>query len=85
MTIRGIRGATTIESDSKEHVLSATRELLDAILESNPDLKTDDIASALSSIPRLAHHFCMSRAPPPATFDPHDIQFNARVRSTMLE
>jgi chorismate mutase len=47
MTTRGIRGATTIESDSKENVLSATRELLDAILASNPDLKTEDIASAL--------------------------------------
>jgi chorismate mutase len=47
MTTRGIRGATTIESDSKENVLSATCELLDAILASNPGLKTEDIASAL--------------------------------------
>ncbi len=46
MTIRGIRGATTIESDTKENVLSATRELLNAIITSNPDLKTDAIASA---------------------------------------
>ncbi len=47
MTTRGIRGATTIASDSKENVLSATRELLDEILASNPGLRTDDIASAL--------------------------------------
>ena len=47
MTTRGIRGATTIETDTKEEVLSATRELLDAILATNPDLKTDDIASGL--------------------------------------
>ncbi len=46
MTTRGIRGATTIASDSKENVLSATRELLDAMLASNPGLRTEDIASA---------------------------------------
>ena len=50
MQQRGIRGATTIETDTKESVLSATRELLDAILASNPDLKTDDIASALFTV-----------------------------------
>jgi chorismate mutase len=46
MQTRGIRGATTILTDSKEEVLSATRELLDAILAANPDLETSDIASA---------------------------------------
>ena len=50
MTIRGIRGATTIEVDSKENVLSASCELLDAILESNPDLQPDDISSALFTV-----------------------------------
>lgn len=50
MTTRGIRGATTIETDTKENVLSATRELLEAILASNPVLKTDDIASALFTV-----------------------------------
>jgi chorismate mutase len=50
MTIRGIRGATTILSDSSEEVLSATRELLDAILTSNPDLQPDDIASVLFTV-----------------------------------
>jgi len=47
---RGIRGATTIETDTKESVLPATRELLDAILASNPGLKTDDIAAALFTV-----------------------------------
>jgi len=47
---RGVRGATTIEADDKERVLSATRELLLAILASNPDLETDDIASALFTV-----------------------------------
>ena len=47
MQTRGIRGATTIDLDVKESVLSATCELLDSILVSNPDLKTDDIASVI--------------------------------------
>ena len=47
MTTRGIRGATTITSDTKADVLSATCELLDAITAANPDLKTDGIASAI--------------------------------------
>jgi len=47
MTTRGIRGATTIDTDTKEEVLSATRELLDVILAANPGLQVDEIASAL--------------------------------------
>ena len=47
MTMRGIRGATTIDKDTREDVLSATQELLCAILEANPDLHAEDIASAI--------------------------------------
>lgn len=47
MQTRGIRGATTITTDTKDEILSATHELLDAILAANPDLKTNAIASAL--------------------------------------
>ncbi len=47
MTMRGIRGATTIEQDTSEDVLSATQELLNAILDANPDLLVEDIASAI--------------------------------------
>ena len=50
MTTRGVRGATTITKDGKEEVLSATCELLDAILTANPDLKTEDIASAVFTV-----------------------------------
>jgi chorismate mutase len=50
MTIRGIRGATTITADEKGQVLSATRELLASILEANPGLRTEDIASALFTV-----------------------------------
>ena len=46
MQTRGIRGATTIATDTKEEVLFATRELLDAIFVKNPDLDKEDIASA---------------------------------------
>ena len=50
MTTRGVRGATTVESDTKENVLFATRELLEAILRANNDLRTDDIASAIFTV-----------------------------------
>jgi chorismate mutase len=45
MAMRGIRGATTVEQDSAEEILSATRDLLLAILSANPSLRPDDIAS----------------------------------------
>lgn len=50
MAIRGIRGATTISADDKEQVLSATQELLTAILQANPSLQTGDIASAVFTV-----------------------------------
>jgi chorismate mutase len=50
MNTRGIRGATTIQADDKEQVISATKELLTAILASNPDLRPADIASALFTV-----------------------------------
>ena len=46
MAIRGIRGATTIDTDCQEEVLNATRELLDEIFAQNSDLNKEDIASA---------------------------------------
>ena len=50
MTTRGIRGAITIASDSEENVLSATGELLEVILDANPELKTDDIGSVFFTV-----------------------------------
>lgn len=50
MAIRGIRGATTISADEPEQVLSATQELLTAILSANPGLRTEDVASALFTV-----------------------------------
>ena len=50
MTTRGIRGATTVTADDKEQIHSATQELLTSILEANPALRTEDIASAVFTV-----------------------------------
>lgn len=44
--LRGIRGATTADRNTREAVLEATAELLGEIIEAN-DIDTDDVASAL--------------------------------------
>lgn len=48
MTLRlaAIRGATTLDEDTSEEVLSRTAELLDALMERN-GLTTDDVVSLL--------------------------------------
>jgi len=46
MHCRGIRGATTVEKNTAEAILAATRELLELIVEAN-DLKVKDVASAI--------------------------------------
>lgn len=45
MWCRGIRGATTVENNTREDILAATRELLQMLIEAN-DLKAEDIAYA---------------------------------------
>lgn len=42
---RGIRGATTVESNSADAILGATTELLAELMRAN-DLRVDDVASA---------------------------------------
>ena len=49
MFIRGIRGATTIEADTKEEIKSATVELLAEMIKQN-EIKTEDIASAIFTV-----------------------------------
>jgi chorismate mutase len=44
MPLRGIRGATTASANTRDAILDATRELLDALVRAN-DLRADDIAS----------------------------------------
>jgi len=50
MFVRGIRGATTVNSDQPEEILSATQELLIAIQQANPSMQTEDLASAIFTL-----------------------------------
>ncbi len=50
MSIRGVRGATTVDEDQPEKVLSATSELLQAMLQANPGLQIEEIASVLFTV-----------------------------------
>jgi chorismate mutase len=50
MPVRGVRGATVADEDQPEAILSATRELLHAILEANPEMRVADVASALFTL-----------------------------------
>ncbi|MGB9672748.1 MAG: chorismate mutase [Anaerolineales bacterium] len=47
MALRGVRGATVVAEDQKELILSATKELLQAIQNVNPTLRPEDIASCI--------------------------------------
>jgi chorismate mutase len=47
MAVRGIRGATVASQDKPESILAATKELLLALMEANPDLQTHDLASIM--------------------------------------
>lgn len=50
MTIRGIRGATTVSADQPDLILQATRELLEAILHENPGMCPEEVASAIFTV-----------------------------------
>ena len=49
MTVRGIRGAINIAENSKEEILSKSRELLEAIVKANK-VKAEDIATAIFTL-----------------------------------
>lgn len=49
MTVRGIRGATTVEADTPEAILDATEELVREIVSANA-LDPSDVASALFTV-----------------------------------
>lgn len=55
MSLRGVRGATTVQSDQPEEILSATQELLTAILQANPSLNPEDLASVLFTLSNDLH------------------------------
>ena len=50
MTIRGIRGATTVTADEPDLILKATRELLEEILAENVGMQAEDVASAIFTV-----------------------------------
>ncbi len=49
MSVRGIRGATTVEANTKDEIISKTKELLESILEKNK-IDVEEIASAIFSV-----------------------------------
>jgi chorismate mutase len=49
MAVRGIRGATTVEADDKEAIITATEELLEAICQQN-QFDPEEVASAFFTV-----------------------------------
>lgn len=47
MTVRGVRGATTVESDNPALIRAAARELMEEILRRNQITDFDDVISAI--------------------------------------
>ncbi len=48
MSLRGIRGATTVKKNTRAEILSATKELLEELIAAN-GIRSEEIASALFS------------------------------------
>ena len=48
MKVRGLRGATTADSNTRDDILDATRELLERLVEAN-EVNIDDIAAVTFS------------------------------------
>lgn len=51
MTCRGVRGATTVEENSRDQILTATRQLLALMIRSN-NIEAADVASAIFTVTR---------------------------------
>ncbi|MGI6684840.1 MAG: chorismate mutase [Bacillota bacterium] len=49
MSVRGIRGATSVENNTEDEIRRATREMLQELIEKN-QIDTRDIASAFFSV-----------------------------------
>ncbi len=57
MPVRGVRGAITVEKNTREEILEATRELLTEMVAAN-EINTEDIASAwLTTTPDVYAEF----------------------------
>jgi chorismate mutase len=63
MSVRGVRGATVVHEDTPEAIVAATQELLENILQHNPKMRREDLASALfTSTEDLVSQFPASAA-----------------------
>ncbi|MEJ5915694.1 chorismate mutase [Pseudokineococcus sp. 1T1Z-3] len=49
MAVRAVRGATQLDVDEREHLLSSTRELVEAVLAANP-MGPDDLISMVFTV-----------------------------------
>lgn len=49
MTVRGVRGATTVEEDRPQAIIEATKELLTELITAN-DIQVEDICSAVFTV-----------------------------------
>lgn len=47
---RGVRGAISVEEDTQDSILQATHDLLIGIIQANPSLQSQDLASALFTV-----------------------------------
>lgn len=61
MSVRGLRGATTVEADTPEQILAATRELYRAVLEQNA-VQASDIAALFLTATADLHSAFPARA-----------------------
>ena len=57
MPSRGVRGATTIEINEREHILTATRQLLALIVRSNQIDPTDVASATFTTTPDIDAEF----------------------------
>lgn len=57
MPVRGIRGATTAETNSREAILEATSELLDCLVQANGVRREDVVSVLFSTTPDLNAEF----------------------------
>ncbi|HUY06436.1 MAG TPA: chorismate mutase [Acidimicrobiales bacterium] len=57
MTLRAIRGATTVEEDESSQIIGATKELLEEILRRNEIRRDDLVCIFFSSTPDLTSAF----------------------------
>ena len=49
MAFRGVRGAITVDENTKEEIINKTEKLVNALIEKN-NIKVEDVASAIFSV-----------------------------------